>query len=293
MKNFESYHPLVLFTFFISSMLVTMLTKNPLILGISFLGSFSFCSILQRPKMILINLIFYIPLFLLISITNPLFSHNGQTILFFLNDQRVTLEAIYYGMAIAGMIITILYWSKCYNEIMTSDKFLYLFGKITPKISLVISMSIRFIPLFKNQIKKVSSAQKTMGLYTSKSLVDRIGSGLRVFSAIITWAFENAINTSDSMKARGYGLRGRTNYSLFRFTLRDGLMLTVILFLDIIIIITSALGYLEFYYYPTTSNLIFGLGLIITLITIFLLMFIPVSSEVKENIKWRYLKSKI
>ena len=41
---------------------------------------------------------FYVPLFLLVAVTNPLFSHNGVTPLFFLNGNPVTLEALLYGV---------------------------------------------------------------------------------------------------------------------------------------------------------------------------------------------------
>src|SRR5699024_11929166 len=93
--------------------------------------------------------------------------------------------------------------------LMTSDKFIYLFGKAIPKLSLVISMALRFIPLFKTQIKKISQTQKTLGIYTSKSMVDRVLSGIRTFNSLLTWSFENSITQADSMKSRGYGLKGR------------------------------------------------------------------------------------
>src|SRR5699024_11857651 len=98
----------------------------------------------------------------------------GETILFFLNGNPVTLEAIIYGFIIAAMLVAIIFWSKSYTELMTSDKFIYLFGKMIPKLSLVISMALRFIPTFKDQLKKVNQTQKTLGLYTSDSIADRI-----------------------------------------------------------------------------------------------------------------------
>lgn len=40
---------------------------------------------------------FYVSMFLLVAVTNPLFSHNGVTPLFYLNGNPVTLEAFVYG----------------------------------------------------------------------------------------------------------------------------------------------------------------------------------------------------
>ncbi len=64
-----------------------------------------------------------------------------------------------------------------------------------------------------------------MGLYSGRGMVDKLRGALRVFSSVLTWALENAVETGDSMKARGYGLPGRSHFSLFRFTRRDGLLL--------------------------------------------------------------------
>lgn len=52
-------------------------------------------------------------------------------------------------------------------------------------------------------------------------LLDRIKYGLQMLSILVTWSLENAIETSDSMRSRGYGLRGRTAFSVYRFTKRD------------------------------------------------------------------------
>ena len=52
-------------------------------------------------------------------------------------------------------------------------------------------------------------------------LFDRIHAGLNMLSILITWALENAIETSDSMRSRGYGLKGRTAFSIYHFTRKD------------------------------------------------------------------------
>lgn len=287
MKSFGQYHPVILFMYFAGTMVITLLSLNPIILGISFVGAFLFCSVMQRPKLILTNLAFYIPMFVLISVTNPIFSHNGKTILFFLNGNRVTLEAIFYGMAIAGMIISVFYWCKCYNEVVTSDKFLYLFGRIIPKGALVISSALKFVPLFKQHMKKVSQTQKALGLYSSNSIFDRLKSAIRVFGATVTWAFENSIETADSMKARGYGLKGRTSFSLFKFYLRDGIMLVLTFSLLVTVIILAAMGFLSFGFYPTVSSLTLNAGITIAYVCAFLFCIIPTAVNIKESLSWK------
>ena len=109
-----------------------------------------------------------------------------------------------------------------YNQVMTTDKFVYLFGRIIPALSLVLSMALRFVPRFLNQLGVIRNGQKAMGRDVSeRRLLDRIKYGLQMLSILVTWSLENAIETSDSMRSRGYGLRGRTAFSVYRFTKRD------------------------------------------------------------------------
>ena len=277
MKAFGNYHPFVLLIYFLSVLLVAMFISNPVLQTEALAGGILFCTVIHRKRENVGNLVFYIPLFLMIAITNPLFSHNGVTPLFFLNGNPVTLEAFVYGISIAVMLIGVILWCKCYSEIMTSDKFLYLFGKAIPKLSLVLSMALRFIPMFKRQMHRVSRAQKAMGLYSSKSFTDKIRSHMRVFMAMISWSLENSIETSASMKARGYGLKGRTNFSLFHFYSGDAILLATCVLMLGITVSGVAMNETVFYYYPRISGLNLSVYAVIVYTAFGILSFIPVS----------------
>ena len=71
------------------------------------------------------------PLFFLMAIVNPLISHNGQLVVLYVNGNAITIEAILYGVAMSTMIVAIILWFSCYNEVMTSDKFIYLSDVMT------------------------------------------------------------------------------------------------------------------------------------------------------------------
>lgn len=293
MKAFGNYHPFVLLIYFLSVLLVAMFISNPVLQTEALAGGILFCTVIHRKRENVGNLGFYIPLFLMIAITNPLFSHNGVTPLFFLNGNPVTLEAFVYGISIAVMLIGVILWCKCYSGIMTSDKFLYLFGKAIPKLSLVLSMALRFIPMFKRQMHRVSRAQKAMGLYSSKSFTDKIRSHMRVFMAMISWSLENSIETSASMKARGYGLKGRTNFSLFHFYSGDAILLATCVLMLGITVSGVAMNETVFYYYPRISGLNLSIYAVIVYTAFGILSFIPFITEVKEALVWKYYISKI
>lgn len=293
MKAFGSYHPLVSFVYFISVLLIAMFAVNPIIQISALVGGCMFCFMLQSKGRVLSDIGFYVPLFFLVSVTNPLFSHNGVTPLFFLNGNPVTLEAVIYGIAIAVTVIGVMMWCKCYSEIITTDKFLYLFSRIVPKISLIISMALRFIPNFKRQLKRVSRAQKAMGMYSSKSYYDRIRNAMRIFMAMISWSLENSIEVSLSMKARGYGVVKRTTFSLFRFRKNDVYILSAIVLLSLVSLFGIAMGETIFYYYPSISAINFSPLAVTAYISYGIIATLPFIIEFKEAALWKYYISKI
>lgn len=168
-----------------------MISLHPFVIAASLTGSFLLFLAMFGWKKFFSELLFCLGIFVLLSLANPLFVHDGETLLFFLNDNPVTLESMIYGGMSSLMIISVLLWCKCYGSILTTDKFLYLFGKTIPKLGLILSMTFRFIPLFKLQIRKISQTQKTMGLYPSDGITDKMRSGMRVFDSLVAWSMEN------------------------------------------------------------------------------------------------------
>lgn len=293
MNSFFSCHPVVSALYFLSVLVLTMFTSNPILLIIALLGGIAFFVVTEKHIKLFREFGFYLLLFIIVSLTNPLFSHNGVTTLFFLNGNPVTLEALLYGVDIAVMLIAVMYWFKCFNLIMSEDKLLYLFGKLSPKISLLLSLILRFIPLFKIQSAKIRQTQKAMGLFATDTWTDKLRGTVRVYSSLVTWAFENAVDTGSSMKARGYGLKGRSHYSLYRFGKSDAVLLAIIILLDVIAICVMAMGYLDFTFYPEISAAPINFYNLSAIVAFALLSFLPFVLEVKEGLLWKYYRSKI
>ena len=293
MRYFDRLHPIVAFLYFVFVILIAMLSMNPVIITICYLSGVAFCGMLIGLRKILISLAYNIPPLILLALTNPMFVHKGETILFFLNDNPVTKEAILYGLFASMMIMSVFYWFRCYSEIMTSDKFVYLFGRVIPKLSLVLSMSLAFISKLKRKYKEIDDAQKALGIYTTQSYVDKIRSKFRVLSILLTNSLENSIETADSMRARGYGLKGRSSYAIYRFTVSDGIFMGFSLLLGITATVLIILGFANFNFYPILSPFNVSGIILITYVTIVILAGVSIVMEVKENMLWRYLKSKI
>ncbi len=261
MSEFSRYHPLVTFVYFLFAILLTCANFNPIFIGISFLSAFTFCAVVKGKKALLKNLVMMPLLFILMTAINPTFNHRGITILAYLpSGNPLTFESICFGFMAAGMLLSVMLWFSCFNEIMTSDKIIYVFGRIIPSLSLIFSMTLRAVPRFSEQFKKVSKAQKCVGRsMTEGTLLERIKSGIAIFSAMITWSMENAIETADSMKARGFGTSKRTAFSIYTFTKRDKTALFPMLLFGAYIISGGALGVFEFSCFPSIKMAGFSL----------------------------------
>jgi len=209
------------FAFFAAAIGFSMFLMHPVSLGISL-----FCAVVYRLRLKAKHgwLLYVIPMAVFTGLLNPLFNHRGATILAYLpSGNPITLEAILHGVAVAVMLVAVVTWFSCFNEIVTSDKFIYLFGKITPALALVLSMVLRLAPRFLVQIKVIANAQKCIGRDISQgSVVERARHGVRILSIMVTWVLENSTETAVSMRCRGYGLPGRTAFTVFRFEKRDG-----------------------------------------------------------------------
>jgi energy-coupling factor transport system permease protein len=266
-----------------------MFFMHPVFLIISFVCSFLFSVVLNGFKSLKFNLLYMLPLLLFTAVINPLFNHEGVTILFYLKSGNpVTLESVLYGASAAFMFVSVILWFTCYNAVMTSDKFIYLFGRIAPGVSLIFSMVLRFVPKYKAQIKVISNAQKCIGRDISNgSIKSRAKSGVNILSVMTTWALENAIDTADSMKSRGYGLKGRTSFSIYKFTGRDKTLLLIMLSLIAIIITGMVCGTNSARFFPSIK---FakpkGISILIYC-SYALFCLLPIFTGILEEVKWK------
>ena len=292
MKDLASYHPIAIAVYYAITVGIAMFCFHPLFSVLSLCGALLFrtvCFGSYRFGAFFGGIL----LFLITALINPLVSHNGATILFLLNDAPITLEALLYGLQSAAAIFGVLIWFDTFTKLMTDDKLLCLFGALSPKLALILSMGLRYVPLLHRQTKKIAQTQTALGLYREDTLIDRIRGNTRVFSVLVTWALENGIITADSMAARAYGIGRRSYLSRFSFKKSDAFFILLSLFLALPTAIALAVGALDFSLYPTVTysapTLLSGLAVP----TYILLILLPTVIETEEKIKWNCLRSSI
>ncbi len=293
--SFSGLHPLLNFYFYIFVISAGMFFMHPIFLLIALSASFSYARYLNGARALRMTFFGLLPLLLVGIVINPLFNHAGVTILLYLEDGNpLTLESIVYGVAAALMFAVVILWFSCYNQTMTSDKFLYLFAKLSAKLSLLISLCLRFIPLYKVQLQKIRQSQRALGRDVNcGSLPVRIRHGMAIFSIMLTWALENAIITSDSMQARGYGLAGRSHFSLYRFDGRDRRLLGFMLTASVITLIGAFLGYNTVRYFPSIKYAPFEPHLLFFYTAYVAFCYLPLALDYFEERRWTRIRSKI
>jgi len=294
-NEFKTYHPIVNFIYFVFVIGLSCFILHPLCLLVSFFCAFFYSAMLKGKKAVKANLLYVLPLMIIAALINPAFNHEGVTILLYLpSGNPLTLESLVYGLFAALMLGSVICWFSCFNEIMTSDKIICLFGKIIPSLSLIFSMTLRFVPKFSSQLRVVINAQKCMGRdVSSGSFIKRIKNGLSILSIMTTWSLENAIETADSMKSRGYGLSKRSSFSIFSFDKRDVSALFYIIILGAYVLAGFFMGKIDFTYFPSIKADDFSFYSISIFVAYTVLCMCPIIIEVKEALRWRALKSKI
>ena len=104
---------------------------------------------------------------------------------------------------------------------------------------------------------------------------------------------ENAAWITASMKARGYGLPGRSRFALFRFRAADAALAAVSVLLLGLTLAGTAAGATVFYYYPRISALPLSPFSVAVYAAFGLLSFLPFVIEAKEALVWKYYISKM
>lgn len=328
--EFSRYHPVVNLIFYLLVLGTTMFQMSVGLVFISLFSAVVYYFMLKKTEGLKYCAV-VVGIIIVSAIINPLFSHKGGTLLFYLfTGNPVTLESIIYGLISAIIIGAMLLWFSTFNQVMGVERILGAIGKVLPNVSLLITMIMRFIPQYTRHQRKVSMVNKVnkrnygekINLLNREKtekenviearkrqkkkndiearkkqkkkngidkIIDSIKEGSRTFSITTTWALENSIYTADSMKARGFGTGRRTNYSNYKFQKRDYLLMGWLVILWLVVVFSLEREKVYTYYYPfiqvknnVVVYLIYGL-----------LCLTPVLINVKEEIRWLILKSRI
>ncbi|WP_127849236.1 energy-coupling factor transporter transmembrane component T [Lacticaseibacillus hulanensis] len=238
---FGEAHPLIQAAYFIIILGLTAFCLHPLALVAALIGAAIYGAILRGWRHVAkLLLTFILPGMVVFTLINMCFNHYGQTLLVTLNSgNSITLEAIVYGLVLAGVLACGLCWFVAINQLMTRDKIVYLCGRMLPAIGLLMSLTFRFVPLLGRQFRAVKNAQTGTGNAVGQvNWRQKFHVAANIFSIMTTWALETAVTTADSMRSRGYGTGHRTAYARFHFRTSDRILAAVLIVLTGLVLIS-------------------------------------------------------
>lgn len=274
------------------------------------------CVMLRHPAFQIVSLIFSIAcyfgvggalkartvgylvlIFAFVSFLNPVFNTMGDTVLFTYLDGRVfTLESFAFGVSSALMFVSMMIWFFAFSIVVSSEKLTYLFGGLMPAISLILVMALRLIPQYRRKLSDFSLARQGVqggGSSQNKSRLEDVKEAMLHISMLLTWAFEGAVQTADSMRSRAYGSGKRSHYQAYRFELRDGLLLGFMLLLGGVVVFACFTGCAMAQYLPSLSFTPLEGASACALFAYAVLLAIPVIANVGEELSWRVSLSRI
>lgn len=288
MNAFSTFHPLLLIAYLVVVIGIITTTLHPIIIGLAVIGAISYFCALKGFIQTVKELVYYSFFALLILLSYSTFVHNGYTPLFFLNDQPITEQAVIKGFLIAMAVVAVCFYMKCYFEMFTTTKILYATSKLSSKIGIFVSMTFRFIPLFKESVKERQQAMKAIGYFTVPSKFDIAVRYVKLVIQTFILTAELVFFKPQVMTARGYGRKKRTQYAIIRYRQKDTPFLVLLGIVAGVFILFY--GAYRYYYFPILKDPSLSF-LQIGIIAIFMLF--PTFYEIKENAKWHYLTSNI
>lgn len=284
MGRFSEFYPTVCFSYFMAIILLTVLLGNPVYILLSF--GFAFLYRLKiAGKNAFSSLKLILPVILLTGVFNMFFSHFGVTRLFSIGSYDFMLESLLFGLSTGVMLGAVILWFLCYTEVVTSEKFIAVFGGFMPNLALLFSMVLRFIPLMVKTSNEIKEANIGLG-----NEVSGLKNSINRFSCLVSISLEKSMETADAMRSRGFGNGKRKPFNRYKFNIFDGIFFIVVLEIFAAVLVSYILKINTFVFEP---KMVFENNNVIFYVLFAVLAAAPVSVDFSGEIKWHFLKSKI
>ena len=289
---FAGYHPYVTSLYFAVVLAATLCAEHPVLLLLSLASALCLC-LVRGEKRYVFGIC--LPVFLLTALINPAFSHAGVTVLaYFPTGNPLTLESILYGLRSGMQLSAVLLWFSYFSAVFSSDKLLFLFGRVSPSFALLVSVTLRFLPRIGERFRSVREAQTALGEDPlSGSLTKKVRGAVSLFSSVAAWSLESAVIASDSMRSRGYGTGVRTYHTVYALTRRDKTLLFSLSVITVSLVSGFLSGAFSFRWYPYITDGGYSSLTVILFLFWAVLCFLPLILYGWEVRRWKRLRSGI
>ena len=285
--RFDSYHPFLNLLFFTAVIAFTIWWTHPAFLAVSYACAFIYSVKLRGLKSFILNLVL-IPLAILWGVWFATHTHFGITVLGnTIIGNNITYESLVFGMVQGFMLVSVVMWLSCVFAVFTTDKVVYLLGRVSPRLSLMLAIVLRAVPVVADRSKRIGIAQKGIGMGVGQgNLWRRLVHFVHHVSALITWSMDRFMEMAESMKSRGSRLRGRTAFSLYRFDNRDRSLALLLVVLITVCVDAAAFGQTFMLYSPEIVANRPTVATFLFLVAFFVLCILPFVLQVIGEIRF-------
>ncbi len=308
---FDLLHPAVALVYFVFLLVASMAAMQPVYLAASFCAALVYSMVLRGVRRTVRTLAWQMPLLALIALVNFALSLTGSTVLISIGSHAFYLESLVYGICMGLMLVTVMLTFSNASHVLTSDKIMALLGNVLPTVGLMTCMTMRLVPQLVRQggdighvrractaaLEPRNSASPSVNQARSKEisctdendahahhgLISRVRMWAREVSVLMGWSMENSIETSDSMRSRGWGASARrTTYTRYRFRVYDGIILCLLLVLALVCVISIVFACSHFQFYPQLD----GFAPWWIYLPYVLYVALPLIAEMRERVRW-------
>ncbi|MBQ3267066.1 MAG: energy-coupling factor transporter transmembrane protein EcfT, partial [Atopobiaceae bacterium] len=156
---FDSSHPSVPATYLAGALLLTMFGLEPILIAISLAGALALSLCARGVRATRRTLVWLVPMALLITLVNPLFSASGATLVLQVGRLKVRAESLAFGACMGGLFCATVLWCESAVRVLTHDRLLALAGGAVPTVALMASMTSRLVPQVLTRFRDVTDAR--------------------------------------------------------------------------------------------------------------------------------------
>lgn len=285
--RFGSYHPFLNFMFFAAVFVFTVWWTHPAFLAVSYTCAFAYSVKLRGARAVVLN-VALVPLAFLWGVWFATHTHFGVTMLgTTIIGNNITLESAVFGVVQGFMLTSVVMWLSCLFSVFTADKVVYLLGRVSPRLALILAIVLRAVPVVANRGKRIGVAQRGIGAGVGQGSVPRrIVHVVHHVSALVTWSADRFMEMAESMRSRGSRLRGRTAFSLYRFDNRDRSLALFLVALITVCGVGAAFGQPFMLYSPEIVANRFTAATFVFLAVFFLLCITPLALQVFGEVRY-------
>lgn len=286
-------HPYAALVYFIAVTVITMFAGEPILMLISLIFAVALNFLAAGAMKTAKTLLVLMPFALLIAVLNPLISHFGRTVLFFVFGQAYTLESLLYGANLAVTLVAVVLHFMALGSIVDVEKILFLVGRIAPSIALLISVTVKNITSVGRRLSEADEAQEALGYYGAQKKGKRLIRKLKTFSTVISLSLEDAVETAIAMRGKCYGVKRRTSASGRKMSINDVFLLVFSIAFAAVSLFAIGKGAGTYEFYPTFALSDDFAMRYLAYASFALVCALPIIITWKEELKWKCLISKI